>query len=161
MAVVPEDWKVHICALVLGTGETFADEMARRLHAKGYEDIPIAHGRNVMRHLDYEGTRLTDLADRSRMTKQAVGELVDHLVGLGYVERRPDPRDGRAKLVVPTERGRQAKDAAHECLMEIDAEWTERLGEERMELLRRMLAELQTPFEAPEPAGQAAYSTRA
>jgi DNA-binding MarR family transcriptional regulator len=159
MSTVPEDWKVHICALVSGLGEAFADEMNRRVHAKGFDDIPVAHGRNVLRHLDYSaGTRLTDLAERSRMTKQAIGELVDHLVELGYVERRPDPLDGRAKLVVPTARGRRAKDAAREALAEIDAEWTERLGESRMEDLRRTLAEL-APRGGAEPAP--AYSTRA
>jgi DNA-binding MarR family transcriptional regulator len=152
---VPPSWQQHICALLLGTGEVLSDEMYRRLHARGFEDIPAAHGRNVMRHLDYEGTRLTDLAERSRSTKQAVGELVDLLVERGYVERRPDPRDGRAKLVVPTARGREAKDAARRCLAEIDAEWTERLGEARMGALRGMLAELQEPVEAP-----AAYSMR-
>ena len=155
MATVPEDWRSHICALVSGVGDTFGDEMHRRMTAKGFGDIPLAHGRNVMRHLDHEGTRLTDLAERSRSTKQAVGELVDLLVERGYVERRPDPRDGRAKLVVPTARGREAKDAARRCLAEIDAEWTERLGEVRMDALRGMLAELQEPVEAP-----AAYSMR-
>jgi DNA-binding MarR family transcriptional regulator len=52
-----------------------------------------------------EGSRLTDLARGANMTPQAMGELVDELEELGYVERRPDPSDRRAKLITLTERG--------------------------------------------------------
>ena len=47
------------------------------------------------------------LADRARMTKQSMTELVAHLERHGYVERVPDPADGRAKLVRATGRGRE------------------------------------------------------
>ena len=53
-------------------------------------------GRN---DIDLEGTRLTDLADRIGISKQAVGQLVDELEDLGVLERVPDPDDGRAKLI--------------------------------------------------------------
>ncbi len=58
--------------------------------------------------LDREGTRATDLARLSGRHKQVITTLVDELTELGYVERRPDPDDRRAKLVVPTERGLDA-----------------------------------------------------
>lgn len=41
------------------------------------------------------------------MSLAACSELVNDLEALGYLERLPDPADGRAKLIVPTERGRQ------------------------------------------------------
>src|ERR1700752_2745601 len=56
-----------------------------------------------------EGSRLTELARGANMTPQAMGELVDELQEVGYVVRRPDPTDRRAKLVTLTDRG-------HDCI---------------------------------------------
>ena len=60
----------------------------------------------VFESLDPAGTRLTTLADRARMSHQAMGEMVDELIRHGYLERVPDPADGRARLIRPTARGR-------------------------------------------------------
>ena len=48
------------------------------------------------------------------MTKQAMAELVRHLEVHGYVVRVPDPGDRRAKLVRPTDRGREVIALAQE-----------------------------------------------
>lgn len=53
----------------------------------------------LLPHIDLEGTRLTEIARRLGVTKQAVGPLVDDLVQGGLLERVPDPVDRRAKLV--------------------------------------------------------------
>src|SRR5688500_9627347 len=63
----------------------------------------------VFAQIGQEGSRLTELARGANVTPQAMGELVDELEELGYVERRPDPTDRRAKLIVLTPRG-------HECI---------------------------------------------
>jgi DNA-binding MarR family transcriptional regulator len=131
-----------LCRLVAALGETLGDEMERRMAARGYPDITQTHGKNVFRVLDEDGTRLTELAARARMTKQAIGELVDQLEAMGYVERRPDPVDRRAKIVVPTAAGRKAQATARECLLEIDAEWAQQIGPERMGLLEEAMREL-------------------
>src|SRR5215213_7676799 len=83
------------------------DELHRRLHERGYAEIRPGHG-CVFRFIDDDGTRLTELAERSGLTKQAVGEVVADLEELGYVERVPDPADRRAKTIVLTRRGRDA-----------------------------------------------------
>jgi DNA-binding MarR family transcriptional regulator len=70
----------------------------------GHPTLRPRHG-IVLAYLDAEGSRATDLAAQSGQHKQVIGTLVDELVALGYVERRPDPADRRAKLIVPTERG--------------------------------------------------------
>ena len=54
---------------------------------------------SLTRNLDRKGTRITELASRSGMTKQAMGELVQQCSALGMVEVVSDPADGRAKLV--------------------------------------------------------------
>ena len=52
--------------------------------------------------------RLTELAARAELSLSATSELVNELEHLGYLHRIPDPRDGRAKLIVPTDRGHQS-----------------------------------------------------
>ena len=82
------------------------------------------------------------LAERAQMTKQSMAELVAHLERLGYVERVPDPSDGRAKLVRATARGRRLYVIARDVVAELEAAWTERLGKAKMRQLRELLEEL-------------------
>ena len=57
---------------------------------------------HITRHLALDGLRLTDLAQRAAMTKQAMGKLVAQCEAWGLVERLADPRDARAKRIVFT-----------------------------------------------------------
>jgi DNA-binding MarR family transcriptional regulator len=95
-----------------------------------------------MQFLDDDGTTVSVLGQRAQITKQSMAELVEHLERLGYVERVPDPSDRRAKLVRATPRGRQLYTIAREVVVEIEAEWTKRLGKAKMRQLRELLEEL-------------------
>ena len=75
----------------------------------------------VFAQISAEGSRLTELARKANMTPQSMGELVDELVDMGYVVRRPDPDDGRAKLIVLTKRGRDAVAAGRQTIEGIGA----------------------------------------
>lgn len=109
--------------------------------AAGFGDVRPAHYA-VFRYLGAEGSRVTELAEDARMTKQSMGELVVYLERRGYVERLPDPRDGRAKIVVFTEAGLRWTDAAVERVGEIEDALAERLGgQERLEKLAGALEE--------------------
>jgi DNA-binding MarR family transcriptional regulator len=116
----------------------FEEELTRRVAETPYSDIRITHG-CVFGNIDTEGTRLTDLADRAFMTKQSVGEVVSDLEKLGYVERVPDPSDGRAKIIRLTERGHEARAVGMELIDELEQEWAERVGAERVAALRDAL----------------------
>ena len=96
----------------------------------------------VFAQISLEGSRLTTLARGAGMSPQAMGELVDELVELGYVVRRPDPADGRAKLIVPTERGRDAIAAGRTSIEGLEERVTEILGERGHRELRRLLTRL-------------------
>lgn len=76
------------------------DEVAvSRVRARhGAEGLRTAHTR-LFPHLDLQGTRLTVLAQRLGVSKQAAGQLVDELEAMGILERVPDPDDGRAKRI--------------------------------------------------------------
>jgi DNA-binding MarR family transcriptional regulator len=105
----------------------FQTELFQRLHDKGFDDIAPKHG-GVLAHLRHEGVRATDIARRSGQLKQVVGVIVDELEDLGYVERRPDPADRRAKLVVPTRRGRKQMATATSIIAEIMDRHASELG---------------------------------
>lgn len=86
-----------------------------------------------------EGSRLTELAAGASMTPQSMGEIVDELEGMGYLERRPDPRDRRAKLITLTERGRDAVDAGEAAITGIEQDLVDLLGTDGAHKLRRLL----------------------
>ncbi|HSI80534.1 MAG TPA: MarR family transcriptional regulator [Solirubrobacterales bacterium] len=117
------------------------DELHRRLGEEGYTTIRESHG-CVFRFIDAEGSRLTDLAERARLTKQAVGEVVDELQELGYVERAPHPADGRAKIIRLTDLGQEGQAAARRIFAEIERELAARYGERRVATLRQVLEEI-------------------
>ena len=122
----------------------FRRDLYARATAGGYEDIRAAH-LQVFGAIDWNGTRLRDLAARANMTPPAMAELVDELQAAGYLERRPDPSDGRAKLIRPTRKGRRALTAALRAVEEIEREYAERLGVERFDQLVIALQELAIP----------------
>ncbi|HJX44841.1 MAG TPA: MarR family transcriptional regulator [Geodermatophilus sp.] len=107
----------------------------------GFGDLTPAQGR-VAARIDRDGTRLTDLAARALVTKQTAGHLVDQLERAGYVERVPDPRDARARLVRIAARGHAAVAVARRVEVEVEAEWTAHLGEEATAALRAALTRL-------------------
>jgi DNA-binding MarR family transcriptional regulator len=93
-------------------------------------------------HIDLDGTRITDLAERIGVTKQAVSQLVDDLVAAGVVERVEDPEDARARRVVFTERGRAGIFDGLEVLRGLEKELAEKIGKGRMDALARTLREI-------------------
>ena len=118
-----------------------SERLHERLAERGHPDVRPPHG-NVFQYLDDSGTRVSDLAQRAQITKQSMAELVAHLERHGYVERVPDPADRRAKLVRATGRGREVYAIAREFVRDLEAQWTERLGEAKMRRLRELLREL-------------------
>jgi DNA-binding MarR family transcriptional regulator len=118
-----------------------ADHIHARLAERGHPEVRQAHGA-VFQFLDDEGTHVSTLAERAQMTKQSMAELVAHLERHGYVERVPDPADRRAKLVRLTPRGREAVPVAREAIADLEARWSDVLGERDMKRLRRLLERL-------------------
>lgn len=116
------------------------DRVRARLAESGY-DVTPAQGR-VFARIGPEGTRLSDLAAQAQVTRPTAGFIVDQLERAGLVARVPDPTDGRARLVVITEKGRETIPIAAAEVAAIEAEWTAHAGEERMAQLRETLAML-------------------
>jgi len=115
--------------------------VGERLAERGFSDFRTAHG-TIGQHIADRGSRVTDLARLAQISKPSVVYLVDDLERLGYVERVPDPADGRAKLVLMTERGRRAQDEARNVVAEIERDWERALGEAEFKSLRALLEQL-------------------
>lgn len=114
----------------------------------GYTDMTVAQARIAAR-IDPGGSRITQLAAAAQVTKQTAGFLVEQLERAGYVERVPDPTDGRARLVKVSARGHAAREEVLPALAELEEQWLAHVGPERMAQLREtltMLREIADPY---------------
>jgi len=76
---------------------------------------------------------------------QAVGQLER----MGYVEHRPNPRDGRSRLVFLTARGASVTPVTHATAARVEEHWAQLTSEEELETLRTSLLRLLTELRAP------------
>lgn len=136
-----DNQRENIGRLLLHAQRDFDAELNARLRERGYPDVRLAHSA-LFAHIDPEGTRSSELAERAGMTKQGMGQLVADLEKKGYVERVEDPADGRARLVRLTKKGRHHVREAREIIGEIEETYARRLGEGRLETLRAILKDL-------------------
>ncbi len=112
--------------------EVFLMKVHARLASAGYADSYPSWGTNVFHCLREGGLRLTELAERTHTTKQAMLYTVNRLEKADYVERVPDPADGRAKVIRLTQRGWELRRAGDEIMATMEEECVRRLGEQRM-----------------------------
>ena len=128
----------HIGRLFLQAQRSFSERSIAKLRGRGHAGLGLAHTLLLI-HLDLSGTRITTLAERAGITKQAMGQLADDLEGQGYVARATDPTDRRAMLLSFTERGWEFLRDAHHVKREIEAEYIALLGEARWAALGEAL----------------------
>lgn len=133
--------------LLLEAHRALGAELVETMAERGYPDVRPGHASLVMNIDRRSGNRLTELAQRARMTKQGMMLLVDDLEGRGYVRRVPDPEDGRAKVVRLTARGRRYVAEARRVVAAVEGRARRRLGDRRYEALRAALDAL---IEEPE-----------
>jgi len=117
------------------------EDAIARVRDRTGQPVRVAHTA-LLPHVDLEGTRLTELARRVGVSKQAVGQLVDELEEMGQLERVPDPDDSRAKLVRFSKRGRKGLLDGLAVLGELEAELVAAVGKPRVAELHDTLAEI-------------------
>lgn len=110
----------------------FQTDLFDRLQQAGLADARVPHT-HVTAYIKADGSRLTDLAAQARMTLPAMSEIVEDLQRLGIVERRPDPTDGRAKLICLTDAGWEAMRLARQQIADIEREYANLVGADRFE----------------------------
>src|SRR6476659_5654282 len=91
---------------------------------------------------DRLGIRLTELAGRAQLSLAAASELVNDLAEMGFLTRRPDPSDGRAKLIDLTKRGRELMVDAGRRVEDIERRWSALAGEKNFDQMCRTMQRL-------------------
>lgn len=128
------------------------EEALSRLRARTGRPVRTSHTL-LLPHIDLHGTRPSVLAQRMGQHKQAVGQLVDEMVDMGFLQRVPDPADGRAVLVRFSAAGQAGMLQGLALLRELEAELARDLGVSAMrtlhDLLHRLLPVLQALADAP------------
>ena len=114
----------------------------------GATRLRLAHTQ-LFPHIAFDGTRMTEIAKRLEVTKQAIGPLVDDLVAAGMVERIPDPRDQRAKLIRWTRQGRRALEHGLGVLARLERDIAATVGAQRMTALAGTLEAVIAALDEP------------
>lgn len=126
----------------------FNHRVIERIRTRGHPKVGPPHSA-LTRSMDLDGTRITTLARRAGVTKQAMGRIVREMAELGYVKVAADPTDGRAKLVTYTRRGLRLASEIVDAAEAVEAEYAAALGRKRTRELRALLEDL-VPRVVPE-----------
>jgi DNA-binding MarR family transcriptional regulator len=115
--------------------------MLTDLHAAGFTDLVTAHFA-VLRYPGPDERRPSDLAAEAGISRQAMNYLLGQLERAGYLIRRDDPDDRRAKHIHVTERGDAVRETIRATVAQIETELEQQLGAEQYAELRELLTKL-------------------
>lgn len=133
-------WRTHNPGRVLSNAlRRFEERVLALMSEAGHSQTRLSHV-NLTRHLDLEGTRITELARRASMTSPAMTELIDQCVVLGLVERVQDAADKRVRIVRFTPEGLDWLAAFGRAVAAAEAEMAEEIGARGMKSLLTDLA---------------------
>lgn len=139
-STLPED-RLAIGQLLVRLLREFRDDLAEPAAGTGYDDIREPHYQ-IFGNIRMGGIRLTELAARAQLSLAAASELINDLVDLGYLERRPDPADGRAKLIDLTTRGQALMADAGVRVADIERRWSAVVGDKDFRQMCRTMQRL-------------------
>jgi len=127
--------------LLFWAEQTVTQRLLVQLEAMGYANVSLAELR-LMQQLCLSGTRLTELADRMKLSKQAIGQFIDSLERKQFVTRSPDPQDKRAKIITYTTQGYQFIADTIDATLLVEQELSELTGSEHYQHLKQSLIAL-------------------
>jgi DNA-binding MarR family transcriptional regulator len=142
MAPATRDRLTSSVSQLVRIGRHVSSRAAAQLHG----DLP-SYGWSLLVPLQREGDlRSTDLAARVGVDVSVVSRQLAVLERAGYVERHPDPRDGRASLLRLTRAGGEALEAARglrsEWALSALSRWDEADAQLLADLLDRLVDDL-------------------
>lgn len=129
----------HLGWLLGRADRRFAEGVTRAMLARGYRDVRLVHIA-LIRNVDETGTRISEIARRAGMTKQATGQLVAEFVELGYVRIVADAADRRVKVATYTPKGRRLLRAIVAAIAETEDAIAAAIGTSDLERLKTTLS---------------------
>jgi DNA-binding MarR family transcriptional regulator len=135
-------WSEHMAGLLGGALRRLREEILADSEDK-FPGLRVSHYR-LLEMIPPGGARITDLAEVALMTKQGLGQHVDYLQRLGYVESDRLRADRRVRLVRRTAKGEEAVTHSRVAIERVEQLWSEHLGPERYATFRETLRELGT-----------------
>jgi len=124
--------------LVIGAARVVTDRLGGAVERAGVDDMRSSFG-FVIRALSERDRTLTEVAELLAVTKQAAIKVIDEMETRGFVERRPDPSDRRAKVLSLTDKGRRVRRAALAASRRMESELRRDLGDADVDALRAAL----------------------
>jgi len=125
----------------------YAQSVDTALRDAGFGDITPGAA-NVFPFVPPEGITVSRLAELARVRKQSMAQAVDQLERTGYVERRPNPRDNRSRLVFLTDRGASVPPVTHAAAARVEENWAQLTSPAEFDALRESLVHLLTKLRA-------------
>lgn len=125
----------ELAVLFLMASRVLVDELHTHLREAGYSDIRPAHG-FAFQLLAPNGATINEIGEHLGVTKQAASQMVEYLEQHSYVSRQPHPGDKRNKVVLLTAKGWECIKAVEKILGNLEQQWSDLLGYERMATLR-------------------------
>jgi DNA-binding MarR family transcriptional regulator len=123
-----------------------AHDVDAALRVAGFADIRPPHA-NVFPFVPADGIPVSELARRASVRKQTMAQAVEQLERLGYVERRADPEDRRARRVFLTPRGEAVRPIGVAAGRRVEERWADLTSPEEIEALRDALQRLLAALE--------------
>lgn len=139
--------------LLLSGFRTLIDALHEELAKQGHPDVRPVYG-FAMQAVGPNGATVTEIGRRLGVSKQAAAKTVVRLEQLGYVTRIDHPGDARSKLVVLSDRGRDALRRSAVIFDSLHGEWESKLGSRR---LRQLEADLRSLTPAGFPLDAASW----
>jgi DNA-binding MarR family transcriptional regulator len=130
--------------------QQYAQAIDAALREAGFDDIRPGAA-NVFPFVRPDGITVSELAELARVRKQTMAQAVDQLERTGYVERRPNPRDRRSRLVFLTDRGASVPPVTHAAAERVERHWAQVTSPHTLETLRESLLGLLTELRDEKP----------
>lgn len=136
----------NLSRLLLEFGKDYERRILMKLHERGHRLIRPSHSA-VFSNLGLGAVRVSELAERARVTQQAMGKMLKELERIGYILRAEDSEDKRAKQICLTARGKQLVQDSMLIVDEVRQEYAEKTGEPDLAQLERLLAQCMRKIE--------------
>lgn len=129
----------ELVVLVIRTAKALVDRLRGEHPDAESSPLTVVHGLAARYLIGRDDVTTVELARYLGITKQSASEVVSALERTGTVRRAPHPSDGRARVLLLTEDGRAKLDAGRGRWQEVEQEWADLVGRDRLDVVRAAL----------------------